>query len=90
MDEVEKVFKEIGALDIPQIVVFNKIDLVDRAPFITEEENGQVKAVALSAKTGEGIELLKQAVAEIARKKEEEYGRQDDVDDEDWLKEFEP
>lgn len=90
MDEVEKVFKEIGALDIPQIVVFNKIDLVDREPFITEDENGQVKAVALSAKTGEGIELLKQAVAEIARKKEEEYERQDNDESEDWLKEFEP
>lgn len=90
MDEVEKVFKEIGASDIPQIVVFNKIDLVDREPFVTEDENGRVKAVALSAKIGEGIELLKNAVAGIARDKEEEYGRQVEVDDEDWLKEFEP
>lgn len=90
MDEVDKVFKEIGALEIPQIVVFNKIDLVDREPFVTEDEDGRVKAVALSAKTGAGVELLKNAVACIARKKEEEFDRQDAVDDEDWLKEFEP
>jgi len=90
MDEVDKVFKEIGALEIPQIVVFNKIDLVDREPFVTEDEDGRVKAVALSAKTGAGVELLKNAVACIAREKEEEFDRQDAVDDEDWLKEFEP
>ncbi len=90
MDEVDKVFKEIGALEIPQIVVFNKIDLVDREPFVTEEEDGRVKAVALSAKTGAGVELLQNAVANIAREKEEEFDRQDAVDDEDWLKEFEP
>ena len=56
MTEVNKVLEEIGAKDIPQLLVFNKIDLEGRSPFITCAEDGTPKAVGISAANGEGIE----------------------------------
>lgn len=85
--EVNKVLKEIGAEDLPQLLVFNKIDLNNQPAFITRDESGEPKAVGISAQTGEGIELLKEAIYEISKKHQmiEEKG-----DEEDWLKQFEP
>ncbi len=48
----------------PQITVFNKIDLLNENPKI---ENGKNSiGIHLSAKTGEGIELLRKKILEIA------------------------
>ena len=62
MAEVNKVLEEIGAKDIPQLLVFNKIDLEGKSPFITCAEDGTPKAVGISAANGEGIDLLKDAI----------------------------
>jgi GTP-binding protein HflX len=68
--EVEKVLQEIGASDIPQILVWNKIDLLDAgsasAPAIDRDEYGKISRVRTSAKSGVGMELLRQALAETA------------------------
>ncbi|SFE96796.1 tRNA uridine-5-carboxymethylaminomethyl(34) synthesis GTPase MnmE [Nitrosomonas sp. Nm166] len=48
----------------PQITVFNKIDLLNEEPRIEDEKNN-IK-IHLSAKTGEGIELLRWKILEIA------------------------
>ena len=87
MAEVNKVLEEIGAKDIPQLLVFNKIDLEGRSPFITCAEDGTPKAVGISAANGEGIDLLKDAIRQIAEKEPEEP--QEAPDNEDWLAEFE-
>ena len=87
MTEVNKVLEEIGAKDIPQLLVFNKIDLEGRSPFITCAEDGTPKAVGISAANGEGIDLLKDAIRQIAEKEPEEP--QEAPDNEDWLAEFE-
>ena len=79
--------EEIGAKDIPQLLVFNKIDLEGRSPFITCAEDGTPKAVGISAANGEGIDLLKDAIRQIAEKEPEEP--QEAPDNEDWLAEFE-
>ncbi|MBP6057766.1 MAG: tRNA uridine-5-carboxymethylaminomethyl(34) synthesis GTPase MnmE [Nitrosomonas sp.] len=50
--------------DKPQLTVFNKIDLLNENPRITNEENN-IK-IHLSAKTGAGIELLRRKILEIA------------------------
>ncbi len=50
--------------DKPQIIVFNKIDLVDRAPKIDKWENAV--DVYLSAKTGAGVELLREQILHAA------------------------
>ncbi len=61
--EVESVLREIDALDIPRIDVFNKIDLCDMPSGEQAGRDGLPVAVRLSAVTGEGIERLDQALA---------------------------
>ena len=84
--EVNKVLKEIGADKVAQLMVYNKIDKEDNEPFLTVDDKGNPKAVALSAATGKGIELLREAISSIAKAEPET----EEDDDEDWLKEFEP
>ena len=62
--EVNRVLSEIGAADLPQILVFNKIDRLETAPRVERGENGQVSHVWLSAMRGHGLDLLREAVAE--------------------------
>jgi len=64
--EVNKVLTEIGADRIPQILVANKIDLTGVAPGVDRDEYGKIRRVRLSAKTGQGIEFLRQALVEAA------------------------
>jgi GTP-binding protein HflX len=67
--EVNEVLHQIGADGVPQIEVYNKIDLVDNtAPRVDRNEAGQVTRVWLSARTGAGIELLSQALQEFFRR----------------------
>ncbi len=62
--DVEEVLDEIGAGEIPQIQVFNKIDLLpDAAPRIERDAEGRARRVWLSAETGAGVDLLSQAIA---------------------------
>jgi GTPase len=64
IDEVNRVLAEIGAADLPQILVFNKIDRLEAAPRIERDENGRVSHVWLSAIRSEGLAELLEAVAE--------------------------
>ena len=61
--QVNAVLKELDADRIPQIRVYNKIDKLDRPPRLTNNQQGEGRAVWLSAVTGEGIPLLLDAVA---------------------------
>jgi GTP-binding protein HflX len=65
MGEVQDVLAEIGAQDIPQLQVFNKLDLLEQSPRLERNANGVVERVWLSATTGAGTELLLQAIAEL-------------------------
>ncbi|QTL35875.1 MULTISPECIES: ribosome rescue GTPase HflX [Pseudoalteromonas] len=70
IEEVQSVLKEIEADEIPQLLVYNKIDLVDEInPKIDRDDQGVPVRVWLSAHTGEGIELLEQAISELLAKK---------------------
>ena len=62
--EVNKVLAEIGAADIPQILVFNKIDLQDIPSSVLRDEYGKIVRVFLSAKSGAGLDGLQLALAE--------------------------
>ena len=64
--DVNKVLGEIGAADIPQIIVWNKIDLSGHAPGLERDEYGRIFGVRLSAANGEGVEFLRIALAEVA------------------------
>ena len=64
ISEVNKVLSEIDASDIPTIMVFNKIDLNDSSAKIKRNDKGLVSDVWLSAHTGEGVDLLLDAITE--------------------------
>ena len=60
---VRDVIADVGARDIPELVVFNKVDQVTAAT--TMMLRGlEPKAVFVSAHTGEGIERLREAIDE--------------------------
>ena len=64
---MNEVLAEIEADAVSQIVVFNKIDLTGESPRIERDPNGHIHKVWLSARTGDGIDLLKQALSEHYR-----------------------
>lgn len=65
IERVGDVLKEIEANDLPTLMVYNKIDLLDDAqPRIDRNADGKPEAVWLSALTGDGLDLLLQAVIE--------------------------
>lgn len=65
IEQVDEVLDEIGAGELPQLRVFNKIDLLNMEPRIDRDDDGVPVAVWLSAQTGAGVELLYQAVTEL-------------------------
>ena len=73
IDEVQRVLAEIGAADIPQILVFNKLDALpaERQPLAMEDsfevDGLAVPRLFLSARTGEGLPALRQLLAERAK-----------------------
>lgn len=66
MAEVNKVLEDIGAQDIPQILVWNKIDLSGMSAGVDRDEYAKIARVRLSAKTGQGLDALRQALVEVA------------------------
>ena len=65
IEQVDLVLDEIGAADLPQLRVYNKIDLMAMEPRIDRGDDGAPVAVWLSAQTGAGCDLLLQAIAEL-------------------------
>ncbi len=71
MNEVNKVLSEIGAERVRQIVAWNKIDLTGASPGVDRDEYGNIARVRVSARSGEGLDLLRESLAEYARAKAE-------------------
>ncbi len=69
IDAVNDVLAEIGADAIPQIQVWNKIDLTGVPPGLDRDEYGKICRVCLSAKSGAGLDFLRDALTEIAASK---------------------
>ncbi|VXB10259.1 MULTISPECIES: ribosome rescue GTPase HflX [unclassified Pseudomonas] len=66
IEQVQNVLKEIGAHELPMLEVYNKLDLLDGVePQIQRDADGKPLRVWLSAREGRGLELLRQAVAEL-------------------------
>ena len=62
IQQVNQVIDEIGALDVPQIEVYNKIDKQnDMKPRYEKNRQGEISRIWLSAKSGQGIDILKPA-----------------------------
>jgi GTP-binding protein HflX len=68
MAAVAQVLEEIGAAAVPQIIVWNKLDLTGAAPGVERDECDNIARVRVSARTGAGLDLLRAALAEMSRK----------------------
>lgn len=65
MEQVENVLAQVGADKVRQLVVFNKIDLLpDTEPHFERDAEGVIKRIFISAQTGAGLDVLKQAIVE--------------------------
>jgi GTP-binding protein HflX len=64
--QVNLILEEIGAAAIPQIIVWNKIDVVHRAPEIEYHENGNMSSVSISARFSLGLDRLRQCLLQTA------------------------
>jgi len=62
--QVNEVLKEIGAEDIAQVMVYNKIDRLGAAARIERDAEERATAVWISAAQARGLELLEQVIAE--------------------------
>lgn len=71
ISEVNKVLEEIGARDVQQVIVWNKIDLTEATPGVERDEYGTIARVRVSARSGEGLDLLRRSLAELAQAKAE-------------------
>jgi GTP-binding protein HflX len=71
VEEVQRVLHEIGAADVPQLVVFNKIDALppEQEPLHPVDsfqvEGVQAPRVFVSSRTGEGLAVLRRELARI-------------------------
>ncbi|MEH6357737.1 MAG: ribosome rescue GTPase HflX [Pseudomonadales bacterium] len=65
IEQVNDVLREIKADEVPRLLVYNKIDLIDqKQPRLDRDDQGVPWRVWVSAETGEGIDLLLEAVCE--------------------------
>lgn len=70
MDDVNTVLKEIGAHEVPQLVVYNKIDLLPegkRPAGILRDTQGRAAAVNISVTESLGLDALREAMIERAQ-----------------------
>jgi GTP-binding protein HflX len=67
IEQVNEVLREIGADHIPQILVWNKIDAAGLEPGVERDEYDKIGRVFISAHSGAGLDLLRDAIVEAAR-----------------------
>jgi GTPase len=66
MASVAKVLEEIGAGDVDQVIVWNKIDVTGATPAVERDDCGNIFRVRVSARSGAGLDLLRAVLAEAA------------------------
>lgn len=68
IQQVREVLNEIGADEVPSLQVFNKIDLrEEESPRLERDELGRPARIFVSAQKNWGLDLLREAVAELLR-----------------------
>jgi GTP-binding protein HflX len=74
IEQVDEVLQEIGADEVQQLAVYNKVDLTDGVkPHIERDGEGKVTRLYMSAATGEGMELLQQVLLEWLNANRQRY-----------------
>ena len=93
IQQVQKVLAEIGADDVPQILVFNKLDAIEpeRQPAalqdVYELEGDPVPRVFVSARSGQGLAQLRQLLTDrvLQARQEAERDEQGGAQDMSWM-----
>ncbi|HUJ00165.1 MAG TPA: GTPase HflX [Usitatibacter sp.] len=68
IEAVNAVLAEIGACDVPQVLVYNQIDRAPGLePEVVRDACGKILNIKVSALTGAGVEALREVLAEAAR-----------------------
>lgn len=62
--QVQRVLSEIGAAEVRQILVLNQIDRLGMEPGVERDECGRIRTIRISAKTGDGLDLIRLALQE--------------------------
>lgn len=75
IEQVNLVLREIGADHVPQILVWNKIDAAGLEPTVEYDEYGKIQRVFVSAKSGAGLDLLRESIASSLKAALEARGR---------------
>ena len=83
IDEVNKVLKEIAADKIHQVLIWNKIDVSGHEPAIERDEHGRIARIFVSAKTGAGMDLLREALVELASAHKPDWQKQQEQQQKD-------
>ncbi len=63
--EVNRVLAEIGADNVPQVLIYNKIDINGLSPGLDRDEYGRISGIRLSAATGQGLDLVRECLGEF-------------------------
>jgi len=67
IEQVREVLRGIGAGEIRELVVFNKIDLIGEQPRVVQGADGIAALVSVSAVTGAGLPGLREALTRAVR-----------------------
>lgn len=65
MSEVNRVLEEIDAGAVPQLIIYNKSDLISKSPVIKRNSKGKPVRVWVSALENEGMDLIRQCLMEL-------------------------
>jgi GTPase len=66
--QVNRVLTEIGAEQVHLVLVLNQIDRIGMQPGLERDEYGRICKIRVSAKTGDGLHFVRQALAEHQRR----------------------
>jgi GTP-binding protein HflX len=67
IEQVREVLRDIGAGEVPELSVFNKIDLIAEKPRVLNGASGLPAQAWASAATGAGLDDLRDAIARAVR-----------------------
>ena len=70
IEDVNAVLAEIGAAEVPLVIVYNKIDRLDASPVaaLLRNEDGNIAELRVSAMAGLGMDLIREAIRQHAER----------------------
>lgn len=67
IEAVDQVLEEIGAAEVPRILVYNKIDRVGSEPRVERDAHGTIARILVSASERAGLDGLRDAIVEAGQ-----------------------